>query len=697
MMEDILISSEGRFCTVNAEKQTLRFYGRGYDREFSFSSFLRFSRTRPWDFPLQQYDIFSVSKQADSLAVTIGSNELSAEIVFRFTRGILKCSLEVFFHRESSVNHVAVAVPITSDAILTLPGVLYNNNPAVAEVDTVAHFPPTGSGSLIVEESRLPITGVNAEKNGSSISLFSVPDNRKEWTLGPHRNTAGETFLMLTDGCLSFNGVKDRIYSAKRAVSDNCGTCNNFAAGQKISKDFVLSWGETAHCGHGFRDLVLSGFKILQPAEHGILTRQEVIDLKMSALKERWAGDGYICAMPDNIYGIKPYFLYGWVGQSFRLALCDLLNALNRKEREGIERMYKCVDFFLKNSKTDIPGLRYNYFHLEDSSWTGEGSGDKQCFSARSLGETWTDLARIIRCCRENGLAEPEGALEALREGLQFIIDHRLECGAVPFMWFADGTPISEEVSCAGSSVLPAFLEYYRLTGEERWCRYAEDMLDIFYKTGAGDFKTPFSHATLDAACEDKEAAVPFFIASAAAYELTGREKFRRYAEIAADWLLTWVYFHDVPLRQDSICYKNGFRTTGWPTVSVEHHHLDVFFPARELYEFGKATDNDLYRKMGKIIFAAWSHGISQGRTHWFFSNQGRQAEQFFQTDWFFVKDGREHWDIYTPALRYQLKRAGYTEENLAERQHRGGCTPWDVSWIIALVLDAALGFETED
>ena len=222
----------------------------------------------------------------------------------------------------------------------------------------------------------------------------------------------------------------------------------------------------------------------------------------------------------------------------------------------------------------------------------------------------------------------------------------------------------------------------------------AEEMLDIFYKTGADDFKTPFSHATLDAECEDKEAATPFFVASAAAYKLTGKEKFRRYAEIAADWILTWVYFHDVPLREDSICCKNGFRTTGWPTVSVEHHHLDVFFPARELYEFGKAVNNTLYQEMGKIIFAAWSHGISKGQTHWFFSNRGRQAEQFFQTEWFFVKDGKAHWDIYTPALRYQMKRFGYTEENLPVKQRRGGCNPWDVSWIIAIVLDAALGFE---
>ena len=50
----------------------------------------------------------------------------------------------------------------------------------------------------------------------------------------------------------------------------------------------------------------------------------------------------------------------------------------------------------------------------------------------------------------------------------------------------------------------------------------------------------------------------------------------------------------------------------------------------------------------------------------------------------------------YHPMLRYQLHRWGYTAENLCRHHMRGGCNPWDVSWIIALVLDAALGFEEE-
>ena len=100
--------------------------------------------------------------------------------------------------------------------------------------------------------------------------------------------------------------------------------------------------------------------------------------------------------------------------------------------------------------------------------------------------------------------------------------------------------------------------------------------------------------------------------------------------------------------------------------------------------------------QMGKNIFTAWSHGISTGKTHWFFQNPGRQAEQFFPTSWFFVKNGQESWPAYAHTLRYRMTLMGYNAENLAEMQQRGGCNPWDPAWIIALVLDAALAFEKE-
>jgi len=689
----LLRSQEGRGFAFDAETGCFVFSFERSERRTVLGSLLRFSRTRPWHFPESVFRRVRSAVTGEGLTVSAETEDFFCGLSFHFAGEILQGELQLDCRRDLDGVFAALALPVAGESIFTCPGVLYNDNPSSERL--TAHFPPAGPASLMLEESRLPIPGVNAEKDGVFLSLFSVPGPGREWTLGLHRDEDGRTLLLLGSGCVSFNGVPDHIYIAKNTAGDPGEPYPCLASGAHVTKRFALSWGSAAK-GHGFRDLSKSGFDLLSPAPVPARSRKEVIDLKMQALRERWAQDGYLCTMPDNLYRRPPAFLYGWTGQSFRLALCDLRCALLAGETEGIVRMRRCVDFFLKNSGTALPGLRNNYFELDGLFWHAYGTPERPLFSSRAQGETWSDLARIILCCREHGIAEPEGALEALREGLRFFMDHRLTDGAVPLMWKSDGAPGSDAVTCAGSSVLPAFFLFWRLTGEAFWRRCAEEMLEIFYRTGAGDFSTPFSHATLDASCEDKEACVPFFTASALAYELTGSEKFRTYAEVAADWLLTWVYFHDAPLAPDSVCALNGFRTTGWPSVSVEHHHLDVLFPAWELYRFGKLTGSSRYTVMGKTVFAAQSRGISGGGGEWFFQNPGRQPEQFFQTRWHFLRDGHESWERFHPVLRYQLQRRGYTAENLCRRHWRGGCNPWDVSWIIAQVLDAALSFEEE-
>ena len=43
---------------------------------------------------------------------------------------------------------------------------------------------------------------------------------------------------------------------------------------------------------------------------------------------------------------------------------------------------------------------------------------------------------------------------------------------------------------------------------------------------------------------------------------------------------------------EDSPLQAAGFNAIGWPTVSVQNHHLDTFFPTYELLSFGLTTNN---------------------------------------------------------------------------------------------------------
>ena len=108
---------------------------------------------------------------------------------------------------------------------------------------------------------------------------------------------------------------------------------------------------------------------------------------------------------------------------------------------------------------------------------------------------------------------------------------------------------------------------------------------------------------------------------------------------------------------------------TGWPGVSVQNHHLDVFFPAYELHDFGRRIGNPRYEQTGRMVFDAWSHGICRAPGDWEHQVPGEQGEQFYQTNW------------------------GRARPNVPWIAWRGGYNPWNPSWIIGLVLDAALRF----
>jgi hypothetical protein len=193
-------------------------------------------------------------------------------------------------------------------------------------------------------------------------------------------------------------------------------------------------------------------------------------------------------------------------------------------------------------------------------------------------------------------------------------------------------------------------------------------LLHRYYNLFARTFERPFSRSTLDAACEDKEAGIYFFLAAYRAFALTGEKTFAEYARLAAEWITTFVYFWDVGFRPGSPCAVNGFQSTFWPGVSVQNQHLDVFFVPYEVYDLGKRLKDPLLVDVGQGVLKALTHGIAQRPGHWGFPTPGEQAEQFNQTNYF--------------------------QGPFAPADWRGGYNKWNPSWIIGLVLQAGMRFK---
>ncbi|MET8865177.1 hypothetical protein ABZW11_19755 [Nonomuraea sp. NPDC004580] len=619
------------------------------------------SAGRPWRF--QGADPATVRVRppdpGGGIVVTARAGELSVRLELGFGReGLLE--LRTAWHNETGRHLTDVAAGLllplpAEDVHLTMPGVLYNDNPSSDPSREVPHV------GFVCEEHRLPVPAVNAAWDGRYVSLFAHPEPVRDerdgtvayGSLGVVR-APGPAVTAMT-GVIAFNGRPDVCYVSKATTEERPLGYRDLAPGAAITTWHSLDWGEVEPRGFGFRTLVHT--PLYRDEGAAPLTASEIVRLKTNAMDARWNGDGYL-AYEGVRHGRPRSYLYGWTGQCMKLALCDAMLGIEDGEPERVERARRAAGFYVDGSRTPVRGLHAARYLVDDGRWemfARDGWGE--FVSSRAHGETITDLAALALLFEEAGLEVPRSWVETVTDAAAVFWHTRLPEGVVPVGWSPLGTPVSDLVSAAGVTCVPAMLGAYRLSGERMWLLRAEEVLACYHRVHAATYERPFAHATLDASGEDKEAGMYFFLAAYELHRLTGDARHAEWAEAAADWLLTFVYAWSPEFAADSTFARRGFKAAGWPAVSVQNHHLDVFFPTSELLEFGRTTGRPRYAERAVRILHAMGQGVCRKPGDWGFATPGEQGEGFFQTNW----------------------------------QRTGEANTWNPSWVIALPLYHAL------
>lgn len=576
-------------------------------------------------------------------------------------------------------------LPKGEQSKVTIPHMLYNDNPSS---DLQRIVPKLGMGpgrGVICEEHRLPIPGVNVEwqesregETASCFSLFSIPSYSETEEGTVHYGSLGaideekSIVAAALSGVVMFNGEKDVVCTAKSRTDNWRGGYLSLAPGQTLAKEYALDWSDGVLPGRGFRELVRRAPYLYDPRGAEPLTVEEIVRLKTNALDGRWrtggGGEaGYVKFAPEAVPGRAPkhppHFMYGWTGQCLKLAWCDLKLGLRRGEEDRIARAVQAADFYLHGSRTAAQGLRYGMFNLAEGRWDHYRWNGEEVVPSRALGETIADLADLALELRSHGREIPAGWTEAVREAADWFRRSRLPSGVYPAAWRTDGTPADEMITAAGLPCTIALAKAYRLGGDPADLAAAEAGLRSYYEAHAASFDRPFARSTLDARCEDKEAGMYYFLAAYELYTLTGRDEYREWTEIGADWILTFVFHWNPVYDRGTPFRERNFLAAGWPGVSVQNHHLDVYFPTYELWKLGRMTGRSDYERMGRMSFGVMGQGICTESGEYGFSRAGEQGEGFFQTNW----NGRGH------------------------------SNTWNPSWVIALVLQNALRFREEE
>ena len=239
---------------------------------------------------------------------------------------------------------------------------------------------------------------------------------------------------------------------------------------------------------------------------------------------------------------------------------------------------------------------------------------------------------------------------------MKAILDNMLllqnEDGSFPRKFDGQHRHIDHSGGSTPSATLPLAMAY-RYFKDKRYLDAAKRTAGYLEKEIIG--KSDYFSSTLDANCEDKEAAL---YASTAMYYLTfvskgaERERYMDLCRNAAYFCLSWYYLWDVPFSQGQMLGDVGFKSRGWGNVSVENNHIDVFIFefATILDKLGKHYSEPRFSDFASVITSSMLQLMPTGHNTFDIAKAGYYPEVVQHTTWDYGRNGKGFYnDIFAP------------------------------------------------
>lgn len=589
-----------------------------------------------------------------------------------------------------------VRVPVGDDPRTLIPGVLYNDNPGAYPSRQVPHVPMVAFAKGLYEEHRTPVPFVNVESTLANLrtyaSILSVPSKVPQghrgddqwWSLGLQWRWGDEVDLLLASGAVTTNGMNSMVYGHPNGYDPYEDAFIDVKGDTTFEKTFYIDCGIAPRTGYAFRETLWKAFDIFQPVKTSSIPFPQAMDLKF-----KFAVQAYYEA-PDGTAGFPVIFLhplpppdsqrlmYGWVGRNLATAYALLCEA-DRTGNETYRRMgMNTIRFYVEHVRRDIPGLLYGDYAIPEKKWVGFlGLPDwPESISARQLGETLDHLAELTMYARKRRLPEADRWQALLVEAGNFLVTTKRYRGMYPKSWYPDGRPVGWEretpapgtVTAGGAYLISPLVKLYRLTGDPRYLDTAESALRAYYEEYGQDLKHSYAGATLDAACEDREAGQAVLHGAMAVYGVTEKPEYLGWARDAADWVLTWYYMHDVQLPSSSP-FHGYVNTVGWTAVSVYLDVIDMFgnSTAPDFYLLGKYLNDPRYQDIARTIYAASTQSIARPGAMFGMSFPGMQYEHINDTNFTYIRGGHWRSEGGTPRISWVIANTLYTGTKLVQ------------------------------
>ncbi len=337
----------------------------------------------------------------------------------------------------------------------------------------------------------------------------------------------------------------------------------------------------------------------------------------------------------DCVFRFRPFGRYeaGWCGQNLSIARLLLKSYYAAGEREDAARAKGILNAWL--SAQYPSGLFPSLY---------EARGEDALLDTCNLG--WT-VRRLVDCAQ---LLEEHGEGDA-----RLIAAARAACNCVlragdgtrgfPQTMAPDGRVVNPD-GMAGGMLAFGFIRLFEATGEQRYFSAAARAYRFYYDSYLAEGVA--AGGAQDTYCVDKESAGPLLSVALALYRLTGEERYVREAENIGAYLRTWTFYYDVEYAQGTDAAAVGFCTSGGTAVSVQHNHLDnwALYYVPEFFELSRITGDVCWEELARAHWDYATQCISDGTftLHGMKRPVGAQNEGFYQCNWCDPKGSLNDW-----------------------------------------------------
>ena len=576
----------------------------------------------------------------------------------------------------------------SDDVELYLPGFWYHRN--LRSPKEAPSFHTSKSWNFRADRLSSPLTSAYSAASGEGISVLQVNTGQSSDALATH--TEGEVILSgnTSVGYLGFNAdgatttlsfgypyiETPRRYIRKLTLAPAIEAFAKLEPGEtktlvwRMHSDKAASYGEFVEKTWDYCFDRLNP-QPLQAAYTAQQMKAQLSNYFVESLVDKYPLK-YNSGITLRCDDCKPFpqVQIGFCGR----VLLNAFNALEYGEQTGRADLVKMgnaiFDSWLKNGFTEK-----GYFYDEIFFDRGIPSAQDVVHSIRQQSEAVYAVLHYLSYERQHGRQHKEWEAK-MRTLLNNFVSLLKADGSYARKFHDNGTDIDGSGGSTPSATSTLVMGY-KYFGDKRYLNAAKRTVAYLEKNIIS--KSDYFSSTLDANCEDKEAAISAVTATYYMAMATKGKEAQHYTALcrkAAYFALSWYYLWDVPFAQGQMLGDLGLKSRGWGNVSVENNHIDVFvFELPHILKWlGQQNADKRFLQMYNVMYSSLSQLLPTKDRLCGVAKPGYYPEVVQHTTWDYGRNGKGFYnDIFAPgwtvASLWELYSPNRTHDFLTKKK----------------------------